>query len=282
MKNSIAHKAILDYILFSIIKYIPYSLVSRFFSVGDCSKGFNIPPILVHPQYRFVLIFSPKSACTSVVIWFYKTMGLLDEARAFSKWPHDFRLIKLQHENNQRKAQQLPLRDVKILRVVRDPIDRAASSFRHAVKTGYVNNRIRDTIGVDVASDGLSFQQFIDFLELEDLYRCDPHHRHQKNPIENLRDPDCLINISKQNLFEGLNAFENKMGMPITNFSTIDWIHELQANRVPEYSNMGPNPDELILTTSQAQRGPWPTGLVTPRAQKRLELIYSDDIKSYR
>lgn len=238
-------------------------------------------PILVHPQYHFALIFSPKSGCSSVVIWFLNTLGLLDEARAFSHWPHDYRIKKLMRDPRQVKARKLPLANAKILRVVRDPIDRAASSFRHAVATGYANQRIMETIGEDVENHGLSFQRFIDFLEMEDLDHCNPHHRRQKNPIEDLRSPDYTINISRQNLFEDLNAFEKQIGMPITNFPSIKWIHELQATRVPDYLNMGPNPDELVMKIDQAERGPWPTGLLTPRARQRLEVLYAEDISLY-
>jgi hypothetical protein len=262
-------------------KFIPYSLTARLLSVGICSRGANVEPILVHPQYNFALIFTPKSACSSVVIWFFNTLGVLDEARAFSHWPHHYRIKKLLCDKKQIKAQQQPLANVKILRVVRDPIDRAASSFRHAVGTGYANQRIMETIKEDVEKKGLSFQRFIDFLEMEDLDRCNPHHRRQKNPIEDLRPPDYTINISRQNLFEALNDFEKEMGMPITNFSSINWIHELQATRVPDYLNMGPNPDELVLKMEQAQRGPWPTGLLTPRAKQRLESLYAEDIDLY-
>ncbi len=238
-------------------------------------------PILVHPQYHFALIFSPKSACSSVVIWFFNTLGLLNEARAFSHWPHHYRIEKLMRDPRQIKAQKLPLANAKILRVVRDPISRAASSFRHAVATGYANERIMKTICEDVEKHGLSFQRFIDFLEMEDLDRCDPHHRRQKNPIEDLRSPDFTINVSHQNLFEALNAFEKEMGMPLTDFPLLNWIHELQSTRVPDYKNMGPDPDELVLQIEQAQRGPWPNGLLTTRAKDRLKHLYAEDINLY-
>jgi hypothetical protein len=49
-------------------------------------------PPLLDPQGRFVVLFSPKSACSSVVIWFFHVLGLDHEARAYDEWPHQYRL----------------------------------------------------------------------------------------------------------------------------------------------------------------------------------------------
>lgn len=238
-------------------------------------------PVLIHPQYKFVLIFSPKSACSSVVIWFLHTLGLAQEARAYDEWPHNYRIQKLMRSPAQEAARQLPLSELKILRVVRDPVDRAASSFRHALGTGYARDQILAKLGVDIHQQGLSFQRFIDFLETEDLDKCNPHHRRQKHPVENVRPADFLINASRQDLFEGLNAFERIMGMPRTDFPSLAWIHELQATRVPHSVDMGAEPDRLVLDPSQARQGPWPKGLITPAARARLEVLYAEDIRLY-
>jgi hypothetical protein len=238
-------------------------------------------PVLVHPDHKFVLIFSPKSACSSVVIWFFHTLGLADEARAFDEWPHNYRIQKLMRSPEQQAARKIPLNELKVLRVVRDPVDRAGSSFRHALGTGYANEQIQLKLGVDIVRQGLSFQRFIDFLEAEDLDNCNPHHRRQKHPVETQRAPDFVINASRQDLFAGLNAFERQMGMPKTDFAALRWIHELQATRVPHSVDMGGHPDRMVLTREQAQRGPWPQGLITPAARARLEALYAEDIQLY-
>jgi hypothetical protein len=43
----------------------------------------------------------------------------------------------------------------------------------------------------------------------------------------------------------------------------------------------GPNPDQLVLTRAQAQRGPWPKGLLTESARARLQTLFADDIERY-
>jgi hypothetical protein len=154
------------------------------------------------------------------------------------------------------------------------------SSFRHALSTGYARDPILHAIGIDIA-EGLSFERFIDFLEREDLQRCDPHHRLQWHPVEQLRRPDMVLDVSRQSLFEGLNDFERRVGMPLTDFQALRWIHELQAARAPLAGPGAADAYRQILTQEQAQRGPWPQGLLEREARVRLERLYADDIRLY-
>lgn len=243
-----------------------------------CNSG---EPVLIHPQHKFMLLFSPKSACSSAVIWFLHTLGLAAEARAYSEWPHDYRIHQLMPSEAQRATRLIPLEELTLLRVVRDPLERAVSSFRHALGTNYCRAEIQAKLGRDIWHDGLSFQQFIDFLTLEDLDRCNPHHRRQCHPVERLRAPDVLINASRQDLFEGLNDFERRMGMPVTDFPSLQWLHDVQSKRVPRRADDGQPADQVILTREQAQRGPWPHQLLTPLARERLSELYADDIARY-
>lgn len=237
---------------------------------------------LVHPTQRFVVVFSAKSACSTVVIWFLHTLGLALQARAYSEWPHHYRIDRYYGLPQVQAAREsLGPDDVKVLRVVRDPIDRAGSSFRHALGTGYARQSILDTLGIDTDRDGLSLARFIDFLEREDLSRCDPHHRRQKHALERVRRPDRTINASRTDLFEGLNAFERDLGLPVTVFDDLTWVRELQATRVPHSVALPGDPYRMVLTRQQAQRGPWPTGLLTPEARERLARLYAEDIALY-
>lgn len=237
---------------------------------------------LIHPEHRFVVVFSAKSACSSVVIWFLHTLGLAAEARAHNEWPHLYRIDKLYQRPDYLDARdRFGPDDVTVLRIVRDPVERAASSFRHALGTGYAREAIGRVLGVDTDIQGLSFERYIDFLETEDLDSCDPHHRRQKHPLEAVRRPDVVINTSRQNLFESLQAFERKLGMPSTDFAQMHWIHELQASRMPRSVPAQGDPYRMVLTRQRAQAGPWPLGLITPEARGRLERLYREDIQLY-
>ena len=236
-------------------------------------------PVLIHLDYKCLVIFSAKSACSSVVIWFFHTMGLLGEARSYNEWPHQYRLDKFMPR--QRALGKIMIDDLTFLRIVRDPLERAKSSFRHILATHYAQETMQTKIGINLRTQGLSFQQFIDFLEKENLDWCNSHHRRQKHPIEKIRSADFIINVSEQDLFTELNNFERLMKMPQTDFNQLKWIHELQAARVVPTVDMGPDADLLILTELQAQRGPWPKNLLTQRARERLEKLFSEDIALY-
>ncbi|KAB0583245.1 sulfotransferase family protein [Ideonella dechloratans] len=240
-------------------------------------------PPLPDPQGRFVVLFSPKSASSSVLIWFFHVLGLYDEARSYDEWPHQYRLRRFyQREDYLAARATVGPAQVQVLKVVRDPLRRAVSSFRHAVGLGYANEAIRRAIGVDVDTQGLSFRQFIDFLETEDLAHCDVHHREQWHPLEAVKAPDMVINIDRGDLFSGLNAFEARLGLPITDLRQLSWLHELQATRVPEV--MTGDLDTLYqrpLTVSQARHGPWPAHLLSADARQRLQRLYGRDVMLY-
>jgi hypothetical protein len=246
--------------------------------ITACQQG---DPPLIDPDRRLMLVFSPKAACSSSVIWFFHQAGLAQEARAHHEWPHRYRIERYSAGERQARGWLLPPQDLRVVRVVRDPLDRAASSFRHALGTGYASERILAAVGVDTRTEPLSFQRFIDFLETEDLDRCDPHHRRQRHPVEDLRAPDVVISTTEHDLFAGLNAAERRFGLPVTDFGSLAWVHDVQRHRVPRSVDMGERPDLVPLTTRQALSGPWPTGLLTPLARERLIRLYADDVARY-
>jgi hypothetical protein len=135
---------------------------------------------------------------------------------------------------------------------------------------------------VKVEQDGLSFLQFLDFLAKENLRFCDMHHRRQSLVVADRKKADVVINISRQDLFQELNKFEVLMRMSPTDFGKLSWIHQVQAWRgFPAAIDMGPDADERVLTRQQALRGPWPQGLLTERARRRIQRLYADDVARY-
>ncbi len=237
---------------------------------------------LIHPEKKIMLIFSPKSACSSAVIWFFHHMGLAQEAEQYDHWPHKYRIDRFYSRPEVKAAARaIPLRDFRIVRVIRDPVDRAVSSYRHALGTGYARETIRTALGIDTVTDGLSFSQFIDFLETEDLTRCNPHHRVQENPLESLVDPHRTINISKEDLFEGLRDFEIQCGLPPTDFERLTWLHEVQKRRSPVWVKTTEEGEAKVFSMEEARNGPWPRLAMSDRARERLEKLYQSDIVKY-
>jgi hypothetical protein len=149
------------------------------------------------------------------------------------------------------------------------------------LSTGYADGAIFKAIGVKPAVGGLSFERFIDFLETEDLEDCNPHHARQQHALEKIRPADFIINASREDLFAALNVFERAVGLPVTDFPSLAWIHELHSARVPKSIEWSSDPYRVALTREQARKGPWPKGLLTAEARARLEKLYASDIALY-
>jgi hypothetical protein len=242
------------------------------------------PRPLINPDARMVVLFSPKAACSNVAIWFFHHLGHGATARDYSRWPHRYRLKVYYPSELYRRACTLDLTGFKVIRIIRDPFERAASSFRHAVRTGLANDDIRDKLGRD-ATQGFSFNQYLDYLERLDLRSCDPHFRVQRHPLEDVLGVDDLINVSKDDLFARLGAIEAELGLKPPGRAMTEWIDDLRSshNRPNRVLPATPDLADLPLTREQARKGPWPAppALLTAPARERLARLYAIDIRSY-
>ena len=243
------------------------------------------PRPLIHPQARLLVIHSQKSACTNVAIWYLRQIGHAQAARDFHYWPHYYLSQVLNHSEFYRKAYDLDFLKFTVVRVVRNPFERAVSSFRHALKHGHLDDEIRKRLGYnDVAHKGLSFSIFIDFLERVDLANCDPHISLQRHPIEGKLPVHHLINVSSENLFTRLNDVEASVGLPRSDMTADPWIRYLHHHNRPE--KMMPDTGDLythVLGRPQAKNGPWPRyeAFMHPEARERIARLYAVDIKAY-
>jgi hypothetical protein len=243
------------------------------------------PRPLINPKAKLLVIYSQKSACTNVAIWYLRQIGHARAARDFHYWPHRYLSRVLNYSEFYRKAYELDFSRFTVVRVVRDPFERAASSFRHALKHGHVDEEIAKRIGYhDVAGQGLSFSTFLDFLETLDLTSCDPHIAVQRHPIEDKLPVHHLINVSREDLFARLNEVEAAVSLPRSNHADDPWIKQLAFHHRPD-KTLEDNGDLYTtpLTREQAQRGPWPhdEALLSPAARGRIARLYAADIKAY-
>jgi hypothetical protein len=231
------------------------------------------------------VLFSPKAACTNVTIWFFQQLGQIAEAREYSRWPHRYRLQPYYDSVLYRRACRLDLTGFKVVRVVRDPYDRAASSFRHAIRARRIMPAIAEHLGdPKIATRGMSFEQFMTFLESVDITTCDPHFRLQRHPIEDLLPIDYLINISTEDLNGRLREIERDLGLPPPGEVMTRWLAELSHRKRP-HREFAVTPDlhSRRFTKRQAARGPWPShdALLTPAIRERLKRLYAADIAAY-
>jgi hypothetical protein len=243
------------------------------------------PRPLINPAAQMIVLFSPKSACTNVAVWFFHHLGKAAEAREFSRWPHHYRLQVYYDSQLYKDACKQDLTNFKVVRVVRDPYDRVASGFRHAMTT----RRARPVIAAqlndpDIETKGMSFEQFLTFLEAVDLTACDPHFALQRHPLEDVLPVDHFINISTEDLMARLSEIERDFGLAPPGPEMAKWLAELKGHKRPKQGfAVAPDLHTRRFTEREATYGPWPDheALLTPAVRERLRKLYAADIAAY-
>jgi hypothetical protein len=242
------------------------------------------PPPLLDSGKKVIVLWSPKSACTASYVWFSHLAGFSDELAKHHAIPHRHRLEVYMKSDRYREAIECDTRAFHVVRILRDPYSRAASIFRHALVTRFAD-RAAARAGLDFAK-GVSFREFLDFLAAQRMHKADVHMRPQVHRFERHRKPDTVINISKDDMFQALNALERHMGWPVTDFQAIDWLHKLESSRRANCKPFaGENGDEIPIVRGQRARTTRfpPYGqLLTPRTRRQIETIYHDDFEAYR
>lgn len=131
--------------------------------------------ILHAPDFPLVLLFSEKAGCTSLTKWFLFQIGKLEEATAFHPWVHRYRksVFCRQPGYEWQSLRLLLLRGRPIVKLVRNPYDRAVSSFLATL--GGAQGRDGETWAGNFiaaarahagkpAANALSFDDFLSFL----------------------------------------------------------------------------------------------------------------------
>jgi len=178
------------------------------------------PVPLLDGGRRTVVSWSAKSACTHVVIWYLHRIGLLDEARRYHPWVHRYRSEVLYKSETHRQARrQLGHERASgwsCVKVVRDPAKRCVSSYRHALKHGYEDEKMSRILGRDIShKTGYSYQTFLDYLGRIDLRNCNIHHRVQRHPLDMISfGRTWLINVDEQCLDAALARLDRIQGSP--------------------------------------------------------------------
>lgn len=243
------------------------------------------PRPLIFPRKRMIVVFSPKSACSTVVIWFLHQLGHAKAARDYSSWPHRYRTEVYYKSRLYLRAYERNLSKFSLVRIVRDPFERAVSSFRQVQKGGLADKEMAGVLGRnDMSTTGLSFSEFLDFLERCDLRTCDPHFRIQRHPIEDRLPTRHLINASTENLLTRLNQVEVDFDLPVTDFGKLEWLQTI-SRKHSHVATPSITPDAYShrFNREAARSRSWPPygAFLTPAARERLARLYATDIEAY-
>src|SRR5687768_17277713 len=92
---------------------------------------------------NLAVMWSYKAACTTVIKWVFLHNGLLPEALAYNSWVHKYRLHHYQKSDRYLgRLKAFARGKFDVIKVARDPLDRAVSSYIHAYRTGYDDEAI--------------------------------------------------------------------------------------------------------------------------------------------
>lgn len=243
------------------------------------------PRPLVNTDERFVLIFSERAACTACTIWFFRTIGLYDEARAYNEWPHRYRLEVYDGSASARESRKQVSGDYRFIRVIRDPYQRAVSSYRTALVAGYLDEVLAAELGREVNPEkGFSFAEFLAHLAKLDMRKTNGHQALQAHPVEDDAAMDDVINITRRDLFEELNRIEAEMAMAHTDFRALDWFHTTEVYRKARIAEIdSASVPDMRLDRNAAHNGPWPdsTLFLTEETRPLIGRIYAEDFERY-
>ena len=168
------------------------------------------PKPLISTRARLGLLWSAKAGCTFASKWFFYHAGLLEEARAFDRWIHNYR--KHYYSSRIYYRSLIKIGGIRWVKIVRSPWDRAVSSYFHALLSSYEDQGLNQYLGrlVD-RHHGFSFEEFIHYLEQKDLSKANIHHKMQYHPSEAFI-PELKV-IKLENSMVDIPVLERECGL---------------------------------------------------------------------
>jgi len=243
------------------------------------------PRPLLHGPGRLGIIWSAKSACTTLLLWYLWHCGLLAAARFYNGWPHEFRYRVLYASQTYRAwADQIGPAGWSWLRVVRDPFKRAVSSYRHALRHGYEDAKMARILARPVdCKDGFPFELFLDYLLRIDIASCNLHHRQQYHPIEGLVTTDEVLNVDKQDMMERLRRIDATPHAPREPAEALSRaIAEIAPYHHACSSNAEGDRASTVFTARDASKA-WPAheAFLNDTTRAKIATIYAVDLARY-
>ncbi|MCF3932334.1 hypothetical protein L1787_02760 [Acuticoccus sp. M5D2P5] len=187
----------------------------------DCVR-YRVP--LYDPSFPYILLWSQKSGCTTVVKWFFAQLGLLDEALAHNLWIHNYETEVFKQRKGYKRELTAALREGthKVVKVVRDPMVRAPSAFLVLAERGAIITHRRHWVQdhwllVDewLAARGQDPKDGINFLE----------HLEMVDEFET-RSPQSINQHLSPQFITGEDEFVQRI-VPIERFN--DWVAEVSG-----------------------------------------------------
>lgn len=237
-------------------------------------------PLYLHTD-ELLVVWTPKAACTQVVMWYLHLAGLLDAALFYSQWPHQFRQHVLYESATFKRwlAECDPTR-VRTIQFVRDPVKRCVSSYRQYLRYGMWDKTVSSALGREVSCrTGYSFNAFLDYLERINVARAkDPHVGLQRHPVTRHVAPE-IIRLDEQDMFAEMNRVERELGRPPTDFDALAAFARVRASHHARHDRAKRASEDDQLDMSHAREF-WPLHAedLRPETLARVKRIYQADM----
>lgn len=194
-------------------------------------RPFTFSPLFIR-KARTVVSWAPKCGCSHVALWAFLHEGFLAEASGASgpkDLPHGFRIHVYQKRPEfvtaVRRTRRTGGAGQTLVKVTRDPKKRLVSIFRHACRFPFLAPLVRERLGFDPVTEGLSLTDLDAVLATEQLSppaTADPHIRGQYSPLWELGfDRVITLNMDEVPLNPSLNEVERSLGLPVTDFDAL-------------------------------------------------------------
>ncbi|XWN33345.1 MAG: hypothetical protein ROR55_09845 [Devosia sp.] len=269
-------------------------LAKLFKSVPDYIR---IRPPLYHPDFPYILMWSQKSGCTTVVKWFFAQVGLLDEALAYARWIHRYEGEVFKRRPNYRKdmAEAIANKTHKVVKVVRDPLRRAPSAFLVLAERGAIGKRhhwVKDHWDLvddwlsergEIPKEGLSFMQHLEMVKAYErraplsinLHLAPQFVAGEEDAV------DTYVPIERFQAWAETTAKED--GLKAVDFDAItDSVHHHKV--VPSVTEaLGERPETVKIVRGAYADGDFPSSsaFLNPRSLPLVRAAYQCDIERY-
>ena len=179
-------------------------------------------PIL-HKKLPFGILWTAKSGCTFLWAWFFFQLNRTQYKRI------PIHQIRRCHYDT-KAFQNAVATDKKWYKVVRNPFDRATSSYIHACRHKYDDAGISKFLGEppeNIDKKGFTFRQYITYLR--DCKDTNIHGHPQNSPLDLILQP-TIIDLRQMNDF--LRKLEQQYNLKPANFDELHKITKSTTIRV--------------------------------------------------
>ena len=252
--------------------------------------NFTSQPLLIQKS-KLLIYWSPRCACTKIVVWYLRQVGLLSAANFFSGWPHDFRVQFLYRSNQFKNWQKaVKVEQTQSVKFVRHPFQRAVSSYRHILMSpgGGPNNHhaiLTQFLGRRVSpDDGVTFKEYLDYCEARMAWAFDHHHRVQYHPLERILPAQCVYRLEDIDLGEALNQLATKNELPDKAIENNPTYKRIDAGHKAPIDGKfaGADVSGTVFSANDARQA-WPgtDALLTDATKARIRQIFALDFEAY-